>query len=153
MTLPDLNLNRRNVRSALRAIDEHFDAVATEIAAGGGGGEAAGFTYPAASEVFTGNRWIDGNRIMRKYVNIGALPNSTTKTVSFGVTGMLRMLGIWGTAWRADGVSTVLPAVNITGLVASTVLIWFSLDDSVRIVTTADMSAFTGLVIAEYVKV
>ena len=46
----------------------------------------------STSEVNTGFKWVDGKDIYKKTVNFGALPNSTTKTVAHGITGLLHVL-------------------------------------------------------------
>ncbi len=53
----------------------------------GAAGTNATFTY-STNETFTGNYWIDGKEVYRKVINIGQLPNATTKNVAHGITGL-----------------------------------------------------------------
>lgn len=40
------------------------------------------------SEKWTGGYWVDGKKIYKKTIYLGALPNNTTKTVSHGITNL-----------------------------------------------------------------
>ena len=53
----------------------------------GGGGESYSTT-----ETLTGGTWIDGKPIYRKTVNFGALPNSTSKSVAHGISGISKII-------------------------------------------------------------
>jgi hypothetical protein len=120
--------------------------------AGPPGADGMAFTYSETDEIDTGARWFDGQRVMRKYISIGALPNNTTLVVPIGEMGMTETLSVWGTAFRGDGVRIPLPATAVAGIVPGNVALWFSHDDSIRVVTTTDMSLFTGLLIIEFLK-
>ena len=52
-----------------------------------GGGESYSTT-----ETLTGGTWIDGKPIYRKIVNFGALPNSTSKSVAHGISGISKII-------------------------------------------------------------
>ena len=52
-----------------------------------GGGESYSTT-----ETLTGGTWIDGKPIYRKTVNFGALPNSTSKSVAHGISGISKII-------------------------------------------------------------
>ena len=59
--------------------------------------QAGGVDY-STSEVNTGVKWIDGKDIYRKVVDLGALPNNTTKSVAHGITNISRFIKIEGIA-------------------------------------------------------
>jgi len=46
----------------------------------------------------TGYKWIDGKDIYRKVINTGTLPNTTTKNIAHGITGISQMISLYGMA-------------------------------------------------------
>ena len=62
-----------------------------------GGIPSSGITY-STSEVKTNDVWIDGKPIYRKVIDFGALPNTATKSVNHGISGM-------GTLVRSNAVA------------------------------------------------
>ena len=46
----------------------------------------------SALELDTGKTWIDGKRIYRKVINFGAPPNTTSKAVAHGITGLDKII-------------------------------------------------------------
>lgn len=90
-------------------------------------------------------KWIDGKPIYRKIYNIGALPNSTTKTVQHNISGLNQIVTLRGIA-RAGSTTTryAYPNINVDLLINS---------ENIYIVTTSDQSAFTSnYIILEYTK-
>lgn len=78
--------------------------------------EQSNFAY-STSEINTGATWIDGKPIYRKVVEIGVLPNATTKTVAHGISNLGRVIHLYGTfvnspykwatiPWASTGAST-----------------------------------------------
>ena len=76
--------------------------------------------YPdvySTTETKTNKVWIDGKPIYRKVVEIGVLPNATTKTVAHGISNLGRVVHLYGTfvnspykwatiPWASTGAST-----------------------------------------------
>lgn len=76
------------------------------------------------NEVDTGDTWIDGKPIYKKTVNFGALPNTATKQVAHGITGLDLVIQTYGAGIRRmDGVRFPLPYVsgNVTQQIPYTV--------------------------------
>lgn len=102
----------------------------------------------STSEVLTNKVWIDGKPIYRKVINFGSLPNSTTKTVAHGISGLGQIVHIYGTV--CDGTTYIpLPA-------ASRIESW-SIELSanatnVSITTGQDRSSLSGYIFVEYTK-
>lgn len=53
----------------------------------------------STSEVNTGATWIDGNKIYKKTISTGALPNNTTSTTPHGISGIYRVIRVEGYAY------------------------------------------------------
>lgn len=87
--------------------------------------------------------------VYRKSVAIGALPDTTTKSVAHGVTDVIEeSVRVWGMA--TSGLNSLpLPYVNIT----SSLGIQVSYEQTnIDIKTGADRSTYTGQVVVEYSK-
>lgn len=101
------------------------------------------------TEVATGNLWIDGKMVYRKTVNIGSLPNNTVKNVAHGVTGLERLVRLYGSAGTGT-VHVPLPFVSSTSLAAAMAI---NLNGAnIDITTGSDRTAFSGYVTIEYTK-
>lgn len=50
----------------------------------------------STSEQATREKWIDGKTIYKKTVNFGSLPNSTSKNVPHGISGLQNIIGVFG---------------------------------------------------------
>lgn len=103
----------------------------------------------STTETLTNKKWIDGKPIYRKVINLGSLPNTTTKSVAHGITGATYFLPVVGVA--AGGTSYInLPYSSPAGLQYS---ISINVNGSnVDIVTGVDRSAWTGYAVLEYTK-
>lgn len=100
------------------------------------------------SETLT-NKLFFGDRVHRKVVNIGALPNATTKTVAHGISDFARMW-IASESFASDGTNIFpLPYPDVTS--SSTIEVRAN-QTLVTIVTGANYSAYNGLVVLEYTK-
>ena len=74
-------------------------------------------------EIDTGKTWIDGKPIYRKVVDIGALPNATTKTIAHGIANINNFTSITGIAYNSTrGLWANLPypysAANVCAIYA-----------------------------------
>lgn len=108
------------------------------------------YVPPAYStdEVDTLLLWIDGKRIYRKVVDVGTLPNATTKQVAHGIS-YDTIVNLKGVCSNSDNAFLPIPAVATS----SQYSIELSLDVTNVVITTAqDRSAFSGYVIIEYTK-
>lgn len=77
------------------------------------GGDPITMDY-STTEVNTGVKWIDGSAIYKKTINIGALPNSTTKNTAHNISNLGQVLRIEG--FTTNGTNTYeLPRVMIGG--------------------------------------
>ena len=61
------------------------------------------------SEVDTGRKWIDGKTIYSKTIDYGALPNSSSKSVSHGISTIDTVAAAVGVADNTQGTRLVLP--------------------------------------------
>lgn len=103
----------------------------------------------SASEVATGFTWIDGRPIYKKTISVGSLPNTTTKTVAHGITGLDFVIDAYGFAY--DGTVTLpLPYPNPGGTATQITLNRSGSDLGVQ--TGTNRTSYTGYVTWEYVK-
>ncbi len=117
----------------------------------------------STTEQATGQKWIDGKEIYRKVISCGALPNATTKNTAHSISGMTKVLRMWGTATdgtnqmvlpRAEGVSQ---AVAEGGAASYTVLAdcveLYATATNIVMKSVSDLSTYTSsYVVVEYVK-
>lgn len=131
-------------QALLKASATDLDVEWGDVAAGVGGAD----TY-STTETMTNKVWVDGKPIYRKVISCGTLPNSTTKTVAHGITGITAWVSITGTAY--DGSGNALPLnVGATSTISDCGLYLDS--TNVYLVTGLNRSGMTGYVILEYTK-
>lgn len=103
----------------------------------------------STSEALTGDVWIDGKPIYVKTISIGAMPNTTTKSVAHGVTTIESIVTMYGAATTGTtnvplpyAVTTANQAMQINRAGAN-----------IDVTTGLDRSGWTGYVTIEYTKV
>ena len=107
----------------------------------------------STDEVKTNKKWINNKPIYRKVIDIGNLPDNTTKSVASGVNfnnaTLVKMYGIC--KHSSNNVSFPLPFSNPSTLGFSIML---NMDNSNNIVITTgtDRTGYYGYVIIEYTK-
>ena len=103
----------------------------------------------STDETKTYDTWIDGKPIYRKVVNIGSLPNATTKSVASGITNLDNLITIIG--YTKSGTTILpLPLVDVNNM-NGMITVYYSNGD-VIIRTGIDRTSFSGYVILEYTK-
>lgn len=100
------------------------------------------------SETDTGKNWINGNRIYRKVINFGALPNATSKSVAHGIASIGAMISMNGVMTGATYIQPI-PFVHTTA--SGSVMLWVD-TTNVTLNTGADYSSYTGYIILEYTE-
>lgn len=103
----------------------------------------------STSEVDTGTTWIDDFTIYKKTIDIGALPDTGTKTVAHGITGFVMLIDVAGNF--SDGTNSApLPYSSPT----TTKNIQIYVDGTnINIVTGEDRSSYNGYVTLYYTKI
>lgn len=103
----------------------------------------------STSEVDTSTTWIDDFTIYKKTIDIGALPDTGTKTVAHGITGFVMLIDVAGSF--SDGTNSApLPYSSPT----TTKNIQIYVDDTnISIVTGEDRSSYSGYVTLYYTKI
>ena len=107
----------------------------------------------STTEVDTGVKWIDGKPIYRRVVNIGALPDNSTKTITLGLS-IDTLIKLFGSVKASNAGFLTLPFASFdSGGAYST---WLSIDGNGDLVVT-DNAAFgtadyTGHCVIEYTK-
>ena len=77
-----------------------------------GGSGAGGIDY-STDEQDTGLKWIDGKKVYRKTISVGAMPNATIKNVDHNITNLDTVISASGMVYRTDDQSYyTLPLVH-----------------------------------------
>jgi hypothetical protein len=108
-----------------------------------------GMNY-STSEVNTNTTWIDGKTIYKKTINFGALPNTTSKNIAHGVTGITQVVSITGIAKNGTAYRN-LPMVHEGGYAAANVFLGIS-GANITAACDQNMSAWTAYITIEYTK-
>lgn len=96
-------------------------------------------------------KWVNGKPLYRKVVEVGYLPNNTTKTLDIGLSNVQFVTNIYGCAC-SSGISLPLPYVSVGGL-NTCIAIWLSNNyNTLNIQTGYDRSALYSFIIIEYTK-
>ena len=105
----------------------------------------------STSEIDTGKTWIEGKKIYRKVVDLGTLPNATTKDVSHGISNVSAFVDVRGMAVNTTSGIVTLPIPRVA--TANTMNLDVSLNaTNIHLDTSFDYSGWTGFVILEYTK-
>lgn len=83
--------------------------------------------------------WIDGSVLYEKTISCGALPNTSTKTISHGITGLKEVLYGEGMAIKTGAFK---PIPYMWNSINSVIAFEFT-DQYIYINTTADYSSYT----------
>lgn len=103
------------------------------------------------NETLTDKAWINGKPIYRKVIDLGALPNATTKVVNHGISNLDVIISWYGYAERpSDGGHFPLPYV-FGGLPENNIGI-FASQSAITITTGMDRSMMYGFIVLEYTK-
>ena len=104
----------------------------------------------STSEVKTNATWIDGKPIYKKTIDIGTLPNATTKTVAHGISNLGLVIKAEGFSSESSGVRITFPFSSVVS-VADQVAMRFEATNIV-ITTGLNRSNFSGYVTLWYTK-
>ena len=127
---------------------EHFTVttIALELANSGGG-----VVDYSTTEQETGVKWIDGKVIYKKTVDCGALPNSTSKLVSTGVTAET-VIKLEAVAQASTGGVLPLPYVDDATKNADILLQFSKTSGEIRFLTGTDYSLYNAHATIFYTK-
>ena len=103
----------------------------------------------STSEVDTGTTWIDDFTIYKKTIDIGALPDTDTKTVAHGITGFVTLIDVSGSF--SDGTNSA-PLPYSSPTTTKNVQVYVD-DTNINIVTGEDRSSYNGYVTLYYTKI
>lgn len=93
--------------------------------------------------------WL-GSTLYRKVINIGVLPNTTTKNVAHGISNMNYVSRLSGTAQSAVGQTLTLNHNNLTDL--SNQITCYCNKTNVSVACASNRSDFSGYIVLEYTK-
>lgn len=105
----------------------------------------------STTETKTNKVWIDGKPIYRKVVDLGTLPNATTKTVSHGISNLDVIIKWTGYVERPSNHGH-FPLPYVFGGVTENNIGVFANQNLITITTGADRSMMNGTIILEYTK-
>ena len=93
-----------------QSLEGSGDIVISGSGAGVGTSELPAYS---TSEVLTAERWINGKPVYRKVVSMGALPNTTAKSIAHGISNLDEHLDLSGVAFHVNGDARIpLPYVS-----------------------------------------
>lgn len=92
--------------------------------------------------------------LYRKVIDVGALPNATSKAVSSGISNFseIRVIHVYGTARSSAGITLLIPHVNTASLDGS-VGVSVNSAGEISISTGTDRSGYSGYVVLEYYRI
>ena len=99
-----------------------------------------GRTFSNSTAWDTAKTWTDGKVIWAKYVNFGALPNTTSKNVAHSIGSISAVVGVFGMA-VSSGTYHPIPNDGTLLRVDGT---------NVTVTTDSDLSAYSGWIVVEY---
>jgi hypothetical protein len=100
----------------------------------------------STGEIDTGSLWIDGSPIFRKVIDIGALPDSSSKLVNHGLTAPFTIIHYYGFA--TDGAGSIALPTGAPNPISIT-----SDATQINVTTTTDLSSLTSCFLTiEYIK-
>lgn len=107
----------------------------------------------STSETDTGLKWIDNKSVYRKVIDIGSLPNSTTKYIPHGITGIDTLIHAEIlTSNNAKDTFFPVPYTVIGSPYINYQTNFILTDTDIGIECGTDRSAFSGYAILEYTK-
>ena len=106
----------------------------------------------STNEVKTNKVWIDGKPIYRKVIDIGNLPNATTKFISHNITNLGKVIRLYGFANDSTNTDHItLPFVdNNNSATYNTSL--RALASHIVLSTLGELQGFSGYAVIEYTK-
>ena len=103
----------------------------------------------STTEQLTGDVWIDGKPIYRKVINIGTLPNATTKSVAHGISNLETVIDIKG--FYKEGTVYIPNVYVVPGTLSNGVRTYIS-GGNVNVSAGINRTGYSGYVIIEYTK-
>ena len=114
------------------------------------------FTSYTTDEVDTGFKWTDGKAIYRKVINFGALPNNSSKTVTWAGTNTIDVItSLSGTACNSGRCHPLpyIPSYAVAGDYVYHIELIDNPKNTITIKTGTERSSLNGTVVVEYTKV
>lgn len=97
-------------------------------------------------------KWLNGETIYRKVIDIGYLPNASTSTIAHNISNLGHFTNISGLAIRSSDKDTLpIPYVTFATNNSGGITIYAN-NTSITIGTTTNRSSYEGYVILEYIK-
>ena len=96
--------------------------------------------------------WIDGKPLYEKTIDCGALPNNTTKTVSYNVSNVEKITYIEGVGIASNGGAIPIPFVDDASKNADMLCDVSVPNANIRFISRGDKSAFNGYITLRYTK-
>lgn len=136
-----------NLRKALRTTQTNAPAVIDTLIRGlDGVAEAAEEENTYSTDERIVGKWIDGSDVYEKVVDLGNLPNATSKSVNHGIENLDKVISMVGVAQSGTS-SRTLPYPSPSSPVYTSVL-----STAVSILTVTDVSDYKGFMIIRYTK-
>lgn len=107
----------------------------------------------STTEVKTNSVWIDGKPIYRKVIDIGNLPNNSSKSIATGIDfNYATLVKLYGFAkFSSNNICFPLPLAS-PAVLGYAIMINVDNSNNVVVSTGTDRSSYSGYVIIEYTK-
>lgn len=104
----------------------------------------------STEEHLTGRKWIDGKPTYEKTIDLGALPNNTSKSVAHNISNLSHVVNVHGIAENSSSQALPLPYVYPPNVNYNVGI--FRNGANITAETRADVSAYSAYVTIEYTK-
>lgn len=103
------------------------------------------------TEVDTGRKWTDGKAIFQKVIDLGFLPNATTKSVAHNITGMDQLIRLYGMG-KVSPNFVPIPFVSVTDGSADQIKVFVSTTNVELNTGSTNRSDHVSFMVLEYTK-
>lgn len=135
-------LSSTSVQGAIDEIDGSVDTISSKL---------SNVVNYSTTETEVGT-WIDGRTVYRKVVDVGAFPNSTSKTVAHEISDLDICIGLVIFGTDTNHATFILPNVTTNASNVSFQISCYIDATNINIGAGSDRSGFSGYAIVTYVK-
>lgn len=93
--------------------------------------------------------WVDGKPLYRKVIDIGALPNNTTKYINHNISNIDIITNYYGVCKSSNNIHFKLPYTSVTTTGSIQV---YCTNTQIAVQTDVDRSSYSGYIVIEYTK-
>lgn len=141
-----IKINKNGKEYPLGFMPEHYPADRVYLFGNTNANVETALTYSETEHIV--GKWIDGSTIYEKTVDIGNLPNATSKSVAHGITNLDKVISIEG---FARGGNNRVPLPYVATVSTNNVAVSAN-NTNIAITAGGDSSSYSGYVTLRYTK-